>query len=262
MKKKELEVQLEKALKYSSQRVNGINPLFLSSIFINSNFKSLNREIIYVLHILNLVNLKEVDSKDISTEELKYYMFDFIGNSIKIKKNFFYKLTGLSRDTFKKYFNPYLKSLNLHLNEEGKPKRTFTIEESYYILKYWQGDNNWCRWKYYSKQELANIFTKGNYEKLDQKMDSFFTYEDEKHNNGYKNQDKYFPKHFKKLYNQEKIFSNIANVKSEIELNSLLIIYSIFIWDYYKTEVNSEIGVLLLFLFLSRFLFSTEKVLN
>lgn len=248
MKKTDELLDLENSLKYSTQRAKGLNPLYIAGVLINHNFKSLEREIIYILHILNLIDLKDPKTKSstLTSDDLLYYLFDVIGDEIKLKKNLLYKLTGLTKDTFRGRFFEHLTSLGL------EKYRSFTIQETYDILCFWQGDNNWGKMKAILKVELAAKFTNGSYEKLEELNDSFFDFKADLNNKGYKNFDKFSPKHYKDIKKKMSVEVKLDNERNEFYLDSLLIIYLIFIWKIFNTEHNPKLVLLFGFIFYSR----------
>ena len=128
---------------------NGIPAWFFIAILCNYNFKSFRHFIIYLLHFSSVIDLRDKKSKEITNEEILMHFEPIFPD--KFPKPLLRQLTGLSANTFNNKFRPYLKEHNLI------GRRSFTISETYGILKYWQGEGNWGRLMSSKKKMVADI---------------------------------------------------------------------------------------------------------
>ncbi|WP_281989726.1 hypothetical protein [Aquimarina aggregata] len=192
---------LKKIFDPVENRKKGMNHWFFLGIMLNSNIRSTQRRIIYVFHICHLIDLKAIDQSELTKEYLLQFIFKLSEGKTVIKKGHIRKLTALNKDTFNAYFDDHLKEIDLY------KRRIFTIKETYQILQFWQGNEKWGRMEAYTKRELANLFTQGNYENLaiDMIDNSIFT------------EQEYYERHYIKPADVKKIAdSSIENKEKNL----------------------------------------------
>jgi hypothetical protein len=90
------QIELENSLKYSEQRANGVNVLYVLGLLIGDNFKNLKREIIFFLHIHNLESVYDEENEKflsdlVSNEDLINYLLQKISNKKKLVSHSFIK---------------------------------------------------------------------------------------------------------------------------------------------------------------------------
>lgn len=232
----------EKSLSYSLQKKNNLNLAYLMSIIFGGKFNSLKNETIYILHLVNAIDLREISSKHISEEGLIYYLLEIIGDDLKFKKNFFYELTGLkSKDTFRKYFNKTIAKLGL------EKRKSFTIKESFELLLDWQGDLNFGRVSSFSKKEMKDIFTNNNYDRLFEFIEKNEGIESVDLDD-YKTKDKISPKKYKSLLKKSSFELQLKRLDKDFYLNILSVV--LFLFFIVKLEKSVESWFFLCFLFL------------
>lgn len=148
----------------------------------SDRFKSTLRLIIFVLHKIGVIDLKSNSSDNIRfVSDLLKRIDERI--QYKIKRNELLEILGLSKNTFVKQFKEYLNA------NELVGRRTYTLNETYKLLLHWKGDAMWYRLEAFSKQELANYISNGDYKKLSGEFDSFMLL-----SSSYKENDKLSPK--------------------------------------------------------------------
>ncbi|WP_417873983.1 hypothetical protein [Xanthomarina gelatinilytica] len=146
---------------------NGVKLGFILSAFFCSRIDEIERKIIYIFYIANIIPHEFLKNKraKIDKEFLLKLIFELSNNKKYISKKDLRALTGLEeKKTFNKYFDVHLDKLGLSNN------RAFTLSETFKILQFWQGDDKWGRMEAFSKGELANRFMNGNYDDLEIKM--------------------------------------------------------------------------------------------
>jgi hypothetical protein len=103
--------------------------------------------------------------------------------NFSVKKTEFYEITGLSKNSFNKYFEKHLKEKGL------MGRRAYTMTESYDLIGYWQGEGEWMRFQAFGKQEVAEVLHKGKVKQLASEFKLFIQDEEE-----YKRSDKFSPR--------------------------------------------------------------------
>ena len=108
---------------------------------------------------------------------------DYIDQQVdgKIKKKVLYEITGLSKNTFNKYFGEFIKEKGLS-NRKG-----YTIREMYELLKEWHGKGSWSISEPVTKKGIAELINGGNYKKTAEEFKLIFGEE------YYKSKDKFSP---------------------------------------------------------------------
>ena len=164
---------------YYIKASKGVNAGFILSVLFCSKIESIERQIIYIFYMCNIIPhefLKHKSDK-LNKEFLLKIIFELTANKKYIPKKDLRQLTGLEdKGTFNKYFGEHISNIGLSNN------RAFTLSETYQILQFWQGDDKWGRMEAFSKGELANRFTNGNYDELEIEMtNEIFAYDDYNH---------------------------------------------------------------------------------
>lgn len=152
---------------YSYNKAHGLTLGFVLSVFFCSKIENPLKRITYLFYMSN-----EISKNDLLFQKHKltdkYFLnliFKKSKNKCYISKNELREITGIkTRPTFNKYFGEFLKENGLF------NKRKFTLYELYKILKYWQGDDKWIIMKAFTKKELSEKITSGNYEFLEEKI--------------------------------------------------------------------------------------------
>ena len=203
---------------YYIKASKGVNAGFILSVLFCSKIESIERQIIYIFYMCNIIPhefLKHKSDK-LNKEFLLKLIFELTANKKYIPKKDLRQLTGLEdKGTFNKYFSKHLKANNLD------SKRAFTLHELFIIFEFWQEDDKWSRMKAFSKKELAKKYTNNNYDELelimtDNVLDVDF----------YKNHDYIKPGHEKRLNEVTK-----SILKSKGVTNSEI---------FYKKEFNTH----------------------
>ncbi|WP_430411316.1 hypothetical protein [Kordia sp.] len=169
-------------------RKHDVHLAFILRLIFWSRFKTPERRAIYFLFGVGKINLRINNSNSFTKDSLLHHIFDLTQNRKIVKKAEIRGITGLSKDTFNKYFRNYLQDKDL------TRRKIFTFSEVYSILEYWQGDEKWGRMKAFTKNELSKLFTDGSYEELEINM----TNEVMSHHK-YKSQNKIAPKNVKQI---------------------------------------------------------------
>lgn len=158
---------------------NGVNVGFILSVLICSKIEALERQIIYIFYMCNIIPHEFLKNKreKLDKEFLLKLIFELSAEKKIIPKKDLRFLTTLEdKGTFNKYFGEHINRLGLSRN------KLFTLYETFQILKFWQGDDKWGRMAAFSKGELANRFMEGNYDELELKMtDKVFNYDEYRH---------------------------------------------------------------------------------
>lgn len=152
---------------YSYNKANGLTLGFVLSVFFCSKIESPLKRIIYLFFVNNEITKEELlfQKQKLSEEYFLNLIFKKSKNKNYISKKDLREITGLkTKPTFNKYFGEFLKENGLF------NKRRFTLSELYEILKYWQGDDKWIIMKAFTKKELSEKITSGNYEFLEEKI--------------------------------------------------------------------------------------------
>ncbi len=164
---------------YYIKASNGVNAGFILSVLFCSKIESIERQIIYIFYMCNIIPHEFLKNKShkLNKEFLLKIIFELTANKKYIPKKDLRQLTGLEdKGTFNKYFGEHINNIGLSNN------RAFTLSETFQILQFWQGDDKWGRMEAFSKGELANRFTNGNYDELELKMtDEVFNYDEYRH---------------------------------------------------------------------------------
>jgi hypothetical protein len=172
--------------------------LFIWVKLIFGNFRTTKRLIVFLFNHFDIIDLRKNNSKDFSDYDLlKAFEEKY---AIRIKKEDIRKATNLnSNKTFNDHFVTYFKKNNLI------GRKTFTPTEVFDIFKFWQGDGKWYRNEAFTKDELKDIFTNGDYKELAKELEKLLAKEE---NNIVKNK---IPPYFLKLF-----ISHIDFTDSEI----------------------------------------------
>jgi len=186
--------EFDKTLSPAYNRENGVTLFFLISVFFCSNIRTTKRQLIYIFYIINdqeVVDYLKHNKSLLTDQYLLNKIFNLSNNKKYFKKGDIRSLVGLKKDTFNKYFGKYLEKCGL------SKTRVYSLEETYKILSFWQGDDKWDRMKAFTKKELISTLSM-NYETLEVEMtNEVFSIEE------YKNQD-YF-----KVADVKKYFGSI-----------------------------------------------------
>ncbi|MEZ5002319.1 MAG: hypothetical protein R2730_04710 [Chitinophagales bacterium] len=149
--------------------------LFLSS--------SMREAILYIFDRLGVID----SSLEYTNEELVEIFSDNLFLE-KIGKPDIRKLINLSRGTFNERFDEYFELNGL------VGRRSFTFLETFKILRYWQGNDNWTLLlQATGKEQLAKIINGGSYKNLASEF-SLLIGKDK-----YKGKDKFSPKEVKEF---------------------------------------------------------------
>jgi hypothetical protein len=148
--------------------------LFLSS--------SMREAMLHIFDRLGVIN----PSLEYSNEELVEIFSHLYAE--KIGKPDIRKLVNLSRGTFNERFKQYFESNDL------VGRRNFTFLETYKILRYWQGNDNWTLMlQATTKEQLAEIVNGGKYKDLADEFSLLIG------KDNYKGKDKFSPKEIKEF---------------------------------------------------------------
>jgi hypothetical protein len=172
-------------LKPLHNKRNGISLGYILSTMCSSNNEL--EGISKIFYIANIIDYNTLKSK-ITPDLLLQKIFKVTKEKNKIKKGDLRNIIGLEdRTTSNKHLDPILIQLGLVYNILDKPRRTFTLKETYSILKLWQGDDKWGRMEAYTKGEAAKLFTNGNHNNLEEEITNGIRTFDENKNKDYLN---------------------------------------------------------------------------
>jgi len=172
-------------------KANGISIGFILSVLLCSKIKEVEREIIYLFYIANIIphEYLKVNKEQINYEFLLKLIFKLSKNKKLVKLKDLRDITSLSaKETFDKHFNDFFIANKL------ENRRIFTFSETYKILKFWQGQDKIGRIEAYTKNELASRFFNGNYENLEIQFTNYLnngTYDIKKFNRDYYSKNTY-----------------------------------------------------------------------
>lgn len=211
--------------KLSYQRENGLTFGFLFSLIFCVDFKEdkFDRRFAYILHVLKILDYRvlKLKYKDLDNEDLLREIF-FLSRKSKIcKLEDLGKITNLkSKETFVKNFDEYFKKIGLYR------RRAFTLEETYKILNFWNPQFKGKSMIALLKIELAEKYTKGDYEELaDVLHDNNIVSKEEQ-----KRVDKFPPRVFNKL----NVLLNKEDEGKEEEDNVYFYFYFLFLLSLIK----------------------------
>lgn len=227
-------------LKPLHNKRNGISLGYILSTMCSSNNEL--EGISKILYIANIINYKTLKSKP-TPDFLLRKIFEVTKRKKKIKKGDLRKIIGLEiTETSNKHLNPILIELDFMYNKNGKPRRTFTLEETYSILKSWQGDDKWGRMEAYSKGELTKLFTDDNYDDIVFEVtNGIRSFDNNKHN------DYFSPGETKKLApiffkNDDKKHKEF--LEDDFDSNYLIFMFHLFVFTSIKfKETNNETSI-------------------
>ena len=160
------------------------NEITIGEVLLCLFFSSSMREAI--LHIFDRLGVID-PSLEYSNEELVEIFSDLYPEKIE-KSDIRMLVNLLSNDTFNKYFKEYFESNGL------VGRRSFTFLETYKLLRYWQGNDNWTLMlQATTKEHLAEIVNGGKYKNLANEYSLLIGEEN------YKGKDKFSPKEIKQF---------------------------------------------------------------
>ncbi|EAQ48419.1 hypothetical protein [Leeuwenhoekiella blandensis] len=140
-----------------------LNYLFIIGCLIDFKFKSFRRFIIYLLHYGSLIDLRETPLDKLTDEDLLLHFENLF--PVPIPRKIICQCLGInSRTTFNKLFGKYLEENNL------SGRRSFSLYETYQLLRFWQGEGKWGRLKATSKKRIATVLHNGNYERTAEEL--------------------------------------------------------------------------------------------
>jgi predicted nucleic acid-binding protein len=156
---------------------HGITLKFVIISFFCSKIESIERNIIYILYIANVIKHEELKAyKDkINQQVLKKLLKHLIGNEKIMYKKDFREMIGIkSSETFKNYFDDspayktYVTEHSKYLKTLDPKTRKLTLNEILELLEFWQGIDKKGRIQAYTKEELGERLFE-NYSKSYQK---------------------------------------------------------------------------------------------
>ena len=155
-------ISRNKAFSPSYNKEHGLTLRFIMSVMLCSTIEEFERQVIYLFHIGNIIDLRTIDRSSLTNDFLLQKILDLSGDKKYITKKDLREITGLhDRSTFNKYFAEHLINCGLSKN------RGFTLLETFQVLEFWQGDDKWGRMEAFTKRELAERFMDDRYDNLE-----------------------------------------------------------------------------------------------